>query len=87
MKVYSDPMSEVYLMFFQAALQLFVKFNKFLQREDPIISVMLNQMNSFLNKLFGRFMAVTEIKAAQQNFSSLDYNNCEKQLPGTYSFM
>ena len=30
-QVYSDPMSEIYLMFYQASLQLFVNFNKFLQ--------------------------------------------------------
>ena len=33
-KAYSDPMTEVYLLFYQATLQLFVNFNKFLQRED-----------------------------------------------------
>ena len=47
-KAYADPTTEVYLMFYQAVLRMFVEFNKFLQREDPLICVMLKQLNSFL---------------------------------------
>ena len=81
-KVYADPMTEVYLMFYQATLQIFVKFNKFLQREDPIIRVMLSQMNSFLKKLFGMFVKVSTIKAAE-DICSVSYDNLGNQLPGT----
>ena len=65
--VYSEPMSEVYLLFYQAALQPFIKINKFLQREDPIISVMHAQFNSFLKKLFGRFVTITAIQEADMD--------------------
>ncbi len=68
-------MSEVYLLFYQAALQLFITMNKFLQREDPIISVMHGQMNKFLKKLFGRFVTITAIQAAEMDITSLDYTN------------
>ena len=77
-KVYSDPMSEVYLMFYGSALQLFVTCNKFLQREDPVISVMLSQKSNFLKKLFGRFVTVAVIRAAGGDISNLDYNDSEK---------
>ena len=75
-------MSEVYLLFYQAALQIFVHINKLLQREDPIISIMRGQLNSFLKKLFGRFVTITAIQAADMDISSLDYNNPSNQLPG-----
>ena len=54
--VYSDPMTEVYLMFYQAVLQVYVKFNMFLQREDPLIPVLHNEVNSFLKKLFSSLL-------------------------------
>ena len=50
--LYSDPMTEVYFMFYQASLQLFVTFNKLLQREDPIIGVILQQMKSFIKSFY-----------------------------------
>lgn len=79
--MYSSAMSEVYLMFYQAALQLFVNFNKFMQREDPIICVLWNQMNTFMTKLFGRFVRVTAIKAAA-DVCHVQYSREENQLPG-----
>lgn len=68
-------------MFYQAVLQMFVEFNKFLQREDPLVCVMLKQMNSFLKKLFGRFVKVTTIKASD-DICSVSYDNHDNQLPG-----
>ena len=40
--------TEVYLFFYEAVLQTFIHFNKFLQREDPLIPVISEQMDSFL---------------------------------------
>ena len=42
-----SPITEVYLLFHQSALQGFISFNRFLQREDPIIPVIYNQMLFF----------------------------------------
>ena len=69
-------------MFYQAALQVFVAFNKFLQSEDPIICVLLNEMKSFLKKLFGRFVKVDTIKSATQDITSIAYDNPHNQLQG-----
>lgn len=80
MRVYSSPMTEVYLLFFQSALQVFVSFNKFLQREDSILPVLLQQIESFLTKLFGRFLTVSVIRDAE-SITTVDYRR-EKQLPG-----
>ena len=69
-------------MFYQAALQVFVVFNKFLEREDPIICVLLNEMKYFLKKLFGRFVKVDTIKSANEDITSIAYDNPHNQLPG-----
>ena len=60
-------------MFFQAALQLFIAFNKFLQREDSILPVLLGQIKSFFTKLFGKFVTVAKIKEAFSVFR-VDYD-------------
>lgn len=54
------------------------------ERGYPIISIMRGQLNSFLKKLFGRFVTITAIQAADMDISSLDYNNSSNQLPGNY---
>lgn len=81
--VYSDPMTEVYLLFYLAALQLFTNFNKFLQREDPIIPVISDQQTSFLRKLLGKFVPVGAIKSAK-DITSVNYCK-ENQLRGKTS--
>ena len=62
--LFSDPMTEVYLLFYQATMQIFVTMNKFLQREDPIISVMHGQITQFMKKLLGRFVSTRAIQEA-----------------------
>ena len=34
---FNDPLTEVYLLFYQAVLPCFTNFNKLLQREEPLI--------------------------------------------------
>lgn len=82
-KAYSDPMTEVYLLFYQATLQLFVNFNKFLQREDPILPIIAEQMTAFLKKLFGKFVTIQAIRGAP-DVTSINYSR-ECQLPGIYT--
>ena len=49
--VFSAPITELYLLFYQSALQVFLHFNMFRQREDPLIPMIHKQMMSFLTKL------------------------------------
>ena len=49
-------MVEVCLLFSQYALPIFTNFNKFLQREEPLIYVLKEQMHPFLTKLSSRFV-------------------------------
>lgn len=75
--VFSDPMSEVYLLFYQGAL--------FLQREDSIIPVVHTQLNSFLKNLLGKLASVNAIQAVDEDDNySLDYKDLRNQLPGVY---
>ena len=53
---FTDTIVEVYLLFYQYALPIFTNFNKFLQREDPLIYVLEEQMHLFLTKLSSKFV-------------------------------
>ena len=81
-KAYENPITEVCLLFYQAALQLFITFNKFLQREDPLIHVITEQMSSSMKKLLAKFVTVSAIKAAP-DITEVKYR--ENQLPGVFA--
>ena len=54
----------------------------FLQREDPLIPVLHNEINAFLKKLFSRFIKVAAIQDVNEDIVSIDYGCEESQLPG-----
>ena len=64
-------MSEIYLMFFQSAIALLTNFNRFLQREDPLISLMHTQMETFLNKLAVKFIRPEKVMEHKVKFGTL----------------
>ncbi len=72
-------MSKIYWISFTAP---FVSFNKFLLTEDFILPVRLQQIESFLRKLFGRFVIPSIIKKAL-SVASVDYS-LSNQLSGSY---
>jgi hypothetical protein len=78
-------MTEVYLLFYQSALQTFIHFNLFLQREDPVIPVIDDQMSTFLRKLASKFVTVQEIRNANGNFRAMDFKDQDNQLSGIYN--
>lgn len=82
--IYTDPMSEVYLHFFCCALQLFKKLNLFLQREDPIIPIVLDQLQNFVKNLLGKFVKVATIRNARSDLHSVEYDEAN-QLDGTFN--
>lgn len=85
--VFSTPMMQVYLLFYQLALQTFVHFNMFLQREDPLLPVLCQQMDSFLSKLASKFLHLSSMKAANRHFSTLNYIVRENQHPDDCLFV
>ena len=50
-KWYKDPMTEIYLLFHQSVLPMFMHFNLLPQREEPCIYLLHDEMNGFLKKL------------------------------------
>ena len=81
--IFSNPISEVYLFFYEAALQIFMHVNKFLQREDPIIPVVHGQLITFLKKLLGKFIKPMAIKAvSENNICACDFEDPNTQLSG-----
>ena len=72
---FTDPMTELYLFFFQSSLVTFTNYNKFLQREDPLIYLTHSFMNNFMNKLATKFVkpeVIQAFKETEQPFSNLD---------------
>ncbi|XP_033110417.1 uncharacterized protein LOC117111577 [Anneissia japonica] len=84
-KLFTDPMTEVYLYFYQSSLQIFINFNKFLQREDPIIGLITQQIESFLKKLAGKFVSIQAIQASKPDITNLEYDIAH-QLSGNSNY-
>ena len=54
--VFNDPMTEVYLLFFQSVLPSFTWCNQFLQREEPLIHVLQPQLAKMLQSIRGKYV-------------------------------
>ena len=64
-RVFDDPLSEIYLLFYQSVLPVFNSFNRFLQREDPCIHLIHEQCEALLTKVLGRFVLPGAIRDAE----------------------
>ena len=53
---FADPLTEVHVAFFTAALPIFTNYNKFLQRNDPLPHKILPMTKSLALKIAGRFI-------------------------------
>ena len=53
---FSDPMTEVYLMFYQAVLPMFTSVNLMLQRDAPMVYLVRESLFSLLRKTMGKFI-------------------------------
>ena len=78
-KVFHDPMTEVYLMFFQSILPCFTHCNQFLQREEPLIHVLQPQLSKLLKNVLGKFVKSEVIGSAlkSNSLSAVDFKNPE----------
>ena len=84
---YKDPMTELYLLFFQSSIVTFTNFNKFLQREEPLIYSIYDHMQTFMNKLAGKFMkpnVIQELKNAKKSFPKLDISLESQKMTTIY---
>lgn len=55
-RVFGDPMTEVYLLFLQSVLPVFTQANRFLQREEPLIHILQQQLISLYKKVLGKYI-------------------------------
>ena len=58
---FENPLTEVYLMFYQAVLPSFTSINKFLQQETPCIHVIQEKLQSFLTTVLSMFVKISVI--------------------------
>ena len=72
---YDNPIIEVYLLFYQASLPCFTNFNKFLQREDPLVYNLHDKQQRFMDKLASRFVkpqVIQKLQSENKSFAELD---------------
>ena len=69
---FRDPMPEIYLLFYQGVLPVFTTFNKYLQREEPLVYQLSEAQERFMNKLAAKFIkpeVIQEIKNEEKSFA------------------
>ncbi len=81
-RVYTSKVTEVYLLFLQSALYKCLFHLTSFFKEKILLPVLLQQIESFLRKLFGRFVIPSIIKNAV-SVASVDYS-LGNQLSGSY---
>jgi hypothetical protein len=64
-KIFADPMTEIYLMFYSNVLPLFTNLNLFLQREDPCVHLLYDESHAFFRRLLIKFVTVSTINASE----------------------
>ncbi|KAK1899065.1 Protein FAM200A [Dissostichus eleginoides] len=77
---FSNPLTEVYLLFYQATLPVFTILNLLLQRERSSIFQLHGEMTKFIKKLCARFMKPSALQGRQVH--DILYKDPLNQLPG-----
>ena len=80
--LFADPMTEVFLFFYQYALQSFVSFNKYLQREEPLISGLHDQIQQFLARIACTFLQIDFVE--NRDMFSDPWRGQENQQSGSF---
>lgn len=73
-------MTEVYLLFYQSVIPLFTRFNKLLQREDPVIFLISKEIIAFVKNLLSRFVKPQHIVDASEDVTKIKYSDHTCQL-------
>ena len=76
--ILKSPLTEVYLMFFQHALQAFKEFNLLLQTQDSLIGILAEEIKKFLNKLASKFLSPKTI--TEKGASDVDVSDASSWL-------
>ena len=81
---FSNPMTEVYLLFYQSTLQVFINLKLFLQREEPLIGAINSSLKRFVKLLACKFISPVPVRASTSFQQLLDV---EQSLPGICVFL
>ena len=76
---FDNPMTEVYLLFYEAVLPTFTCLNLLMQREDPCIFLVADEMRSFLRKILAKFVTIQAIKS-KNDVTAVPYECVTNQL-------
>lgn len=79
-EAFSNPLTEIHLLFFNSALSCFTTFNKFLQRNDPCIQWVYDYMVDLLRVVLGKFLTPGALRGSSQ-LSLIDFLNEDLQQP------
>lgn len=71
---FEEPMTEVYLLFYESVLPTFTHVNLFLQREDTSIYLVADVIRAFLKKLLSKFVILQAIRE-QDDITEVDFKN------------
>ena len=74
-------MLEAYLLFYQFSLEIFIKLNLLLQREDPLIPRVHGYIQRFLKKLALKFLNLDVIDE-NDNPTQIDFEDTNNQKSG-----
>ena len=78
---FENPMLEIYLLFYQFSLKVFIELNLLLQREDPLISRVHSHIQRFLKKLALKFLNLDVIDESG-NPAQIDFDDINNQKSG-----
>ncbi|XP_028303727.1 uncharacterized protein LOC114463975 isoform X6 [Gouania willdenowi] len=79
-EAFSDPITEVYLLFYQAMFQVFSTFNLLLQREKSSIFLLHDEMRGFIHKLLSKFLKPAALQ--HRELHEICFKEPSNQLPG-----
>ena len=81
-KLFTDPMTEIYLLFIQSVLPCFTHANQFLQREEPLIHILQPQLLSLLKKIVSKFLKIQVVSQSlsEGTLVSVDYKAPSNQV-------
>ena len=80
-KYFTDPSTEVYLMFLQSVLPSFTHCNQFLQREEPLIHVLQPQLAKLVKNILAKVVQPVLAKCLKEGgLSSVDFKNSKNHV-------
>ena len=82
---FNNAVVEIYLLFYQSVLQVLIKFNLFLQRDDSLIARLHGSIQQFLRNLGCKFLTVAAL--ANSDPKEIEFENPRYKKEGKCLFL